>query len=98
MKKYTALRFVATFHEIAGCLLAAAGLLWFLLTMFPTPPRTDAVFLVLAQVLGLMFSGVFVFAFRQLIYVFIDIEANTRRLDMAGAKAVGVYSRRDDNL
>ena len=82
MKKYMALRFVASLHKILGGVVVGVGALMFIagFSRAGTPELAGqyASYIGLGLALTCFVSGMVIFAFGELIYLFIDIEENTR--------------------
>ena len=80
--RYGALRFVAVLMKIIGALSIIAGILALIGGIYYASTRHDYTGLGanLIWALAPILSGIFWWAIAELIYVFIDIEYNTRRL------------------
>jgi hypothetical protein len=83
-RKYGALRFVAVLMKIIGALSIIAGLLALASAIYYVSSRHDYTGLApnLVWAIAPVVSGIFWWAIAEMIYLFIDIEYNTRRLNL----------------
>lgn len=87
MKKYSTLRFVAGLQIVAGWLLIAGGILFVILNN-----KEDETTQALMSFAPLLFYGLGLVGVGQLIYVILDIEANTRRERVEPGQPTVVYN------
>lgn len=72
MNKYGALRFIATLHKIVGAVIVGIGVLAFFTGAGRSPEATGIAFLAgFGAALVCFVSGMMVYAFGELIYLFI---------------------------
>ncbi|MGZ4787736.1 MAG: hypothetical protein ACXVZV_09705 [Terriglobales bacterium] len=86
-RKYGALRFVAVLMKIIGAISIIAGLLGVASAIYflARGQAYPGIGVNLIWSFVPIVSGIFWWAIAELIYVFIDIEYNTRRMAMSGA-------------
>jgi hypothetical protein len=89
-RRYGALRFVAVLMKIIGALSIIAGIVALAGAIYYAATRHDytGVGTNLAWAIAPILSGIFWWAMAEMIYVFIDIEYNTRRLAIADRRVI----------
>jgi hypothetical protein len=89
-RRYGALRFVAVLMKIIGALSIIAGILALAGAIYYAATRHDytGVGTNLVWSIAPILSGIFWWAIAEMIYVFIDIEFNTRRLGIVERRVV----------
>jgi hypothetical protein len=89
-RRYGALRFVAVLMKIIGALSIIAGILALAGAIYFAATRHDytGVSTNLVWAIAPILSGIFWWAIAEMIYVFIDIEYNTRRLAIADRRVI----------
>ena len=79
MRKCRALRFVARLHQVVGLLVAVIAVMAVVFSLFALNAPGSGGLAGLGVALAALLSGMFIYAFGELIYLLIDIEANTRQ-------------------
>lgn len=89
-RKYGALRFVAVLMKVIGALSIIAGIIALASALYYVVARHDYTGLGndLVWSIAPILSGIFWWAMAEMIYVFIDIEYNTRRLAVVERRVV----------
>jgi len=89
-RRYGALRFMAVLMKVVGAISILAGILALASAIYYVATRHDytGVGVNLVWAVAPIFSGIFWWAVAELIYVFIDIEYNTRRLGTVDRRVV----------
>jgi len=89
-RKYGALRFVALLMKVIGALSIIAGIIALASAIYYVATRHDYTGLGANLVWSIapILSGIFWWAIAEMIYVFIDIEYNTRRLAVVDRRVI----------
>src|SRR5579884_4010186 len=89
-RRYGALRFVAVLMKIVGAISIIGGILALVGAIYFAASRHDYTGLGsnLVWAIAPILSGIFWWAIAEMIYVFIDIEYNTRRLIVADRRVI----------
>jgi hypothetical protein len=78
MRRYRALRFVAALHQVVGVIVAVIGVMAVIFSLFSLRAVGSEGVAMFGVAIAAFLSGMFIYAFGELIYLLIDIEANTR--------------------
>jgi hypothetical protein len=89
-RKYSALRFVAVLMKVIGAISIIVGILGLIsaIRYFATTHDYNTIGPSVIWTVGPILSGIFWWALAEIIYVFIDIEYNTRRLSLVERRVV----------
>ncbi len=88
MRRYRALRFAAAVHQVFGAIVAVAGVMTIVFGLISLHAAGAKAVYFLAMAIAGFLWGMFIFAFGELIYLLINIEANTRQAALAADRSI----------